>query len=61
MTEHDLADVFRSDARMFQRFSGYLGDQTFQRFAFQLAEARMRPADDTCGQDNISLSVQLSG
>ena len=53
MAEHDLVDLVRPDAGMVERLVRDLDDQRFQRLAFELAEARMRPADDACGHDDL--------
>ena len=53
MAEHDLVDLVGTDAGMVERVGRDLDDQAFQRLAFELAEARMRPADDACGHGNL--------
>ena len=60
MAEHDLVDLVRADAGMLERVVGDLDDQRFQRLAFELAEARMRPSDDACGHDDLLSLLVLS-
>src|SRR5690606_20226936 len=49
MPEHDLVHVIRADAGMVQRLRRDLDDQALDGLVLQLAETRMRPADDACG------------
>ena len=48
MPEDDLVDLLGADARMVERLAADLDDEALERLAVELAEGRMRPADDAC-------------
>ncbi len=56
MTEHDLVDILRRDAGIGQRLAGDVDDETFDRFAGELAERRVGPTYDASGHVRFPLS-----
>ena len=55
MAEHDLIDVLGSNAGVGKRAVGDPRHQALDRFTFELAERRVRPANDACRHFRSSL------
>ena len=51
VTEHDLVDIARGNARIRERFIGHTHDQALDGLAGKLAEGGVGPADDAGGHD----------
>ena len=53
MAEHHLVHILRSDPGMLQRLVGDADDQALDGLGIELAEGRVRPADDTGGHERL--------
>ena len=53
MAQHDFVDVLRLDPGVGERLLGDPHDQALDRFAFELAERRVGPANDAGGHDGL--------